>query len=254
MNRLTRKQIRGRYVDFSEHADSFVAVPVMHRGKIRGLIAIESAASGRFSDADVETLKDLAEPTGILLWKLDSYVHNHRHTDEAIGAFRANLHRMPTRLNPFRNAFIARPYEDGPRDFAGRMTEIFESRGVRATDYAHKPGADMVMKEMEAQIAAAHFGIVDLTDLKHDVLLELGMLIGNGKEVLLFRHHEDDRDLPFYLSGRHLYGYALGRKDGIQLSEPSRSGCRAEELIDKFLNDTMLANESFKRARPWKRP
>lgn len=260
VNRVTNERIEDREFDFFEYTSSLMAVPVVYRGKLRGLISVESSVDEQFNAADLETLRDLALPTGILLWKLDAFQQNAKHTEDAIGYFRTAMNRTTSRLNPYRTGFIARPFREELNGVARRLADIFRERRIRAIEYEHTPGGGVVIREMIAQVAASHFGIIDLTadpapsTINTNVAIELGMMMGLNKPFLLFRSVDDDYPLPFDISGYHFYRYKFENGD-LRIWEPAQSSHRpVEEVIKRFVDDTLLSDEAFQHAREWTGP
>ena len=240
--------------DVSELAPStnaVIVVPIVYRQKLRGLIVAEASGQREFSIADVQTLTDLGQPTGILLWKLDSHEHNSEQTKEAISSFKRSVDPTTARLNPYQTGFIARPFEDPFNPVAERLSAVFSAEQIRATEYRHPPGGGIVVEEMMNQIAAAHFGVVDLTGLNDNVLVELGILMGLSKPLVIMRNKADDAELPFNISGYHVYGYALD-KQNLRFWEPGQANPRpASQVVSDFIAEKLANDEAFNNARKW---
>lgn len=249
-NLLGNQPLDEKALDFDSGTNSMIAVPVIYNGRIRGVLTAEASTARQFSSADVYTLNDIAKPVGILLWKLDTFLQNTDQTDAAIKSFRQSVDRATTRLNPYRAGFIARPFAPEFDRFAQEVARIFEKNRVRATQYEHPPGGGVVLGEMIKQVAAAHLGVVDLTGLNPNVIAELGMMLGLGKETILFKALDDETEMPFDLASFHLYRYAFENNE-LMVWEPAQSGKPAEEVISAFVDRLMGEDEAFESAKEW---
>lgn len=251
MNRIGQEPVEGRYLDFYERTDSLMAVPVEYRGQVRGVLCLELSMSGRLSDPDVDTLKGLALPTGILIWKADAFNNNKKHTDDAIGSFRTVLTMPSAPLNPYRTGFVARPFTPEFERVGDLLRKAFGQHKIRATQYSHPPGGDIVIAEMLQQIASSHFGVADVTGLNHNVMIELGMVLALNKPFLVFRSQAEVEPLPFDVAGYQCYRYAI-EGERMNVWEAGQGEARAvQEIVRDFVQNRLALDPAFQDAKEW---
>lgn len=103
-----------------------------------------------------------------------------------------------------------------------------------------------VLKDIDNQLHAAHFGIVDLSDRSANVYIETGVLIGLGKPVIVIRNTAKEAPLPFNIGSQFTVDYTVdssGEKPVfVGLAEGIRNG------VDAILH----SHASLRRARKWK--
>ena len=251
INKINQEPIEGRYLDFYQRTDSLMAVPVEYRGQVRGVLCLELAVSERLNGADLDTLKGLAIPTGILIWKTDAFIHNKRHTGDAIGSFRSALTMPSAPLNPYRTGFVARPFTSQFEPLGEALRKAFAHHKIRATQYAHPPGGGIVVAEMLQQIASSHFGVADVTGLNQNVMIELGMILAFNKPFLVFRSRAETEPLPFDITGYQCYRYAI-EGDRMKVWEAGQGDAPAvQEVVRDFVQDRLTMDPAFQDAKEW---
>lgn len=252
VNLATEERLPAEFHNFRDYLHATLTVPTPFRGKLRGLIRVESTTAGlHFTKGDLEGLRSLEQSTAIVLWKMDAFKENLVHTEQAVKAFCRALDSSKPRMSPYRTGFIARPFEPEFERLSRKLEEIFRRREVRAKVYCPQQGGRLVVSEMIEQISSAHFGIVDLTGMNPNVLTEFGVLHGQNKGFLLFRSHKDTADLPFDLSGYHVHRYSF-ESDQLELHDPTGNGNTIDEVIGTFIDERLAVDPVFKAALPWR--
>ena len=90
--------------------------------------------------------------------------------------------------------------------------------GIFFKNYQRDSSTTPAISELMSQIKSAHFGIADITGCSPNVMLELGMMMMLGKEIIIFKHSDDDTKLPpFDLQAFQLYQY---RKEELGPPKP----------------------------------
>lgn len=102
---------------------------------------------------------------------------------------------------PHRACFLARPYEGAFKLVEDEVRKHFSQSGVgiEVISPAHKPVSLEVFQGIQKTILQSHFGVADITGANPNVLIELGIMIGAGKPVIILREKDDPTDVPFDL-------------------------------------------------------
>ena len=103
------------------------------------------------------------------------------------------------------------------------------------------------MDEMVEQIKQAHFGIADITGLNNNVLIEVGIMTGNGMPLIVIRDKDDNQMLPFDIAARQCYGYEL-RGDDSLIHDATKTH-RLEDFVVSFIDE--MPKGDFWKAREW---
>jgi molecular chaperone HtpG len=114
----------------------------------------------------------------------------------------SHLTGQTVELHPHRSCFFARPYHGDFQEVEEEVTILFRSPrvGINVISPANKPVGLEVFRAIRASIIQCHFGIADITEANPNVLVELGLMIGAGKPVIILRNNEDTTPVPFDLN------------------------------------------------------
>lgn len=251
-NLLDGEIIPDHYFNVDHRTRSFAAVPIRYREQLRGILSMEAPITGRIKRAHIDAMTALEGPIGILLWKSSIAKENYTHTQEAIQSFRQQNSKLINPLNPYRTGFIARPFNPEFELLEKTAKEIFQRKQIQLRPYQHLPGRGPVVQEMLVQIHAAHFGIVDITALNENVLIEYGAMASVSKPIIIFRKKDDSVQLPFDLAGFHYYTYAIS--DGaIVAYNPADTAARItlENIVSSFIAGELMKDKGFIEAKEW---
>jgi hypothetical protein len=249
INVLTGETIEGRHFSIYERTREYAAIPIKYRS-VFAILAIEMLAPRMLHSYHIDLMETFKEPTGILIWKASVTDLNSQQTSEAIDDFRYASSTSLPNLSPYRRGFVARPFEVSFNSVGEAIEKAFKEHGVQATSYQITPGSSYVVAEMLRQINSSHFGIVDITHLNKNVLIELGAIFASTKPLLILRNKQDEASsLPFNIAGAECYTYEMA--DGnIDVSYPGWRGT-LQDLVQKFISDRLLTSTVFQKAKRW---
>jgi hypothetical protein len=251
-NRCDGSLIEGRFVNLYDRTRGFAAVPVMFRSELRGILTVETDQPRLIGDHHLHLMRALAEPTGIILWKADSFRERQSQINEAITTFKDATGKSSQPLDPYRTGFIARPFRPDFDHIEVEIRAAFENERVQARAYVHRPGAGLVVEEMMRRISSAHFGLADITNMNSNVLIELGAMIASGKPFLIIQDmRERDAAAPFDIAGFQVYRYEISNGE-IMISDPGSRQCLSE-FVQKFIAEQARTNSDFRAAKEWVR-
>jgi predicted nucleotide-binding protein len=244
-----QKPLEERHLTIYYRTRSFAAVPIEYRGHCLGVLAVEAAAPGQIKGWHIEAMKEIAKPTGVLIWKAQASDETNRKLDQLIDEFRLSAATMTAvaTLNPYKTGFIARPFSEMHQLIAQKITEAFRKRRIRASAYQHTPGAGLVVDSLLQQINACHFGIADVTNLNHNVFFELGGLLASKKPVIIIRDQDDKSDLPFNIAGYQCYRYQISNED-VRIVDAVAEVQLIDNFIDRFVEDKLSSNREYQEA------
>ena len=97
-----------------------------------------------------------------------------------------------------RSCFFAYPYDErfhAVKDEVQRM--LGKKHGIRVVVASMELVDADAVRNIEKQIAAAHFGIADITGNNPNVMWELGVMFGLRKPVILLKDKTDTERTPF---------------------------------------------------------
>jgi predicted nucleotide-binding protein len=238
-----------RHLTIYYRTRSFAAVPIEYRGLCLGVLTVEGAIPGQIKRWHIEALKEIAKPTGALIWKAYLYDETNRKLDQLIDEFRLNAATATAAatLHPYKTGFIARPFGEMHHLIGQKITEAFQRKRIRAMAYQHIPGAGLVVENLLQQINACHFGIADVTKLNHNVFFELGGLLASKKPVIIIRDQNDKSDLPFNIAGYQCYKYQI-TDDDVRIVDAADNQQSIDNFIDQFLEDRLRSSREYQEA------
>ena len=118
------------------------------------------------------------------------------------------------KLSEYRSCFFAYPFQDQFHALRDRIRRLLaEEHGIRLTATSIEMKDPSVVNDIKGQIAAAHFGIADITGNNPNVMWELGVMIGYHKPVIILKDKTDKEETPFDLYGNYRVPYQVV-KDG----------------------------------------
>jgi hypothetical protein len=105
------------------------------------------------------------------------------------------------------------------------------------------------MSELLSQVRSSHFGIVDISELNPNVLVEFGVMLSSNKPVLIFREEKSVAKLPFDLSGYQCHEYIA--KDGTFLVRDRATLIPIHQFIRDFKATRLMKIKSFRDTKDW---
>lgn len=120
--------------------------------------------------------------------------------------------RMPQiKLSEHRTCFFAYPFQQRFHALRDEIRELLagEEYGIELMATSIEMNDPVIAKDIKDQIAVAHFGIADITGSNPNVLWELGLMIGDGKPVIILKDRKDEVKTPFDVHGRYRVPYEI---------------------------------------------
>jgi GAF domain-containing protein len=252
-NEATEDDIEPRYLNFFESTDSIMAIPLTFRDTVWGIYSVELPTSGKLTQEIKKLMEWIARPLATIVWKADAQEFKQKQRAEAVRLFCTSWkeYEVEAMLTKYRTGFIARPFDPKFNVVEDCITETLENKDICAEHYKFGPGKEtFVIKEIMDKVRSSHFGIVDITNCNHNVMLELGMMMVLGKRFILLRRHDDATRVPFDISSYHYFEYEEKPGPEIRLKDP---GTNQYEPIKQVLEDFVKRLEddpAFLAAKP----
>lgn len=255
-NRMTNDAIDARYLRFSEDSATILAVPLIFRGEVWGVLSLEAKKAGVFTQEIQDFLESLSRPMADLLGKADVRKLNEKHTHEAIRLFGESIEKYPPQeiISPVRSGFIARPFNADFKVVEDVLRTVLEKNHIQARGYQHPPGGGIVVEGIMTQIRNSHFGIADITRCNPNVMLELGMMMivhQDPKKIVLLRAEQDNTECPFDLQPYNQYVYKLEENMMSFFNPKDNTSEPADNAIQAFVENVLSNDPCFAVARPW---
>ena len=129
--------------------------------------------------------------------------------------------KMPSvDLTEYRSCFFAYPFQDKFHALRDEIARILkEQYGIRLTATSIEQMGANVAQDIKDQIAAAHFGIADITDNNPNVLWELGLMIGCNKPIIILKDQSDQTPTPFDVYGEYRLAYSIVKDPSTGITE-----------------------------------
>ncbi len=197
-NEATGEDIDPLYLNIFQDTDSIMAVPLIFRDVTWGIYSIELPISGKFTEEVLDVLERIAKSIALIIWKADTFELNQGQTANAIRLFTDSIleYGFQENLTPYRSGFIARPFTPEFNNLEACVTNFLEKRQIQARRYVYRQGTGIVIEDIMRQIRSSHFGIIDVTSLNPNVMVELGMFMVLRKKFLILRRQGDTTELP----------------------------------------------------------
>ena len=148
-------------------------------------------------------------------------------------------------LSDVKSCFFAYPYEERFHAVKDEVQRVLRrTDGVRAAVASRDLVDADAVRNIEKQIAAAHFGIADITGNNPNVMWELGVMFGLRKPVILLKDKTDVERTPFDLYARIRVNYQVVADDAIGKREFAllKSGLESKmELVVSQCPDLLRA-------------
>jgi molecular chaperone HtpG len=157
--------------------------------------------------------------------------------------------KMPT-VKPaeHRCCFMAYPFQSQFHALRDEIKGILEKEyGIELMATSLEQKSLNVVEDIKNQIAEAHFGIVDITGNNPNVLWELGLMIGYGKQVIILKEKTDTATTPFDLYGNYRIGYQVVKDDATGNVEYAL----LEQGMKKHLKRIFDQYPELERAAKW---
>lgn len=260
--------IEDKYLKIDPKTRHLISVPLLLKDVVWGAYTFEWGEFGKVDAETLDSIRQLGPLIARIVWKVDVYNRNKKHTGQSIALLEKSIFSpsfITVVLNPYRAGFIARPFEPAFNDIEKFVKSFINKHRIKAQHYVSTHGRPIVIEDLQREIRSSHFGIVDITGLNENVMIELGMLMVLERKVLLLRRFDDQSDksdemkLPFDLQGRQIYRYQIAPPSaGKGASTPEINVINAadgqavklSEVLYNFIAE-LQSDRSFEEALPW---
>ncbi len=246
-NKFDGEEIGSEYTDFVDDPDTVIAVPLRTSGaEVIGILAVQFEAEAKVSEKFVNILADISSEVARIMRKANETSSYIRNTTDSVEGFLddiQNLDLSPELLEPrSKVGFIARPFSKEFNEIGEELQSVLSELGCEALTYDPDRPGGIVVREIVDQIRKSRFGIADITGSNPNVLMEVGVMITSGKDVLLIKKYGDDTQTPFNVSGHHAHEYRMSSAGQIEIKRPDENRFRPfsdamRAALDQFARD-----------------
>ena len=164
-----------------------------------------------------------------------------------LGELQRRMDLVP--LNEHRSCFFAYPFQDkfhALRDEIRRLLTL--EHGIQLTATSIEMRDPSVIDDIKGQIAAAHFGIADITGSNPNVMWELGLMIGCRKPVIILKDQTDEERTPFDVYGSYRVEYQIVKSEATGIVEYAL----LQKGLERNLKLVFDRCPELEQAKPWK--
>ncbi len=228
------------------NTDSIICMPlsIEHSPPV-GVVCVELKESGIINNKIALFLKRLANCYALLVWQVTASKHTKKHTAQAIEHFKALASEIRIRelVSYSGKGVFLRPFDDDFNLVDKVLCETFASINLELQHFMPSPGSG-VMEEFRTEIKLSPFGVVDITGLNPNVLIEYGMMKVLGKDLMLLRNAKDKEELPYDINADQVDHYEV-RGNDVHIIEPGTGGLiplkqRVSGFVQKLQNKGLL--------------
>lgn len=216
---------KDEYYTGHKDTEEEIVIPMMVKENVVGLINIESFKKGKL---DTNTVKELSGIASHLARIIDAAEYDKDRREE-ISKYVNELDFGSVKQAILgHQCFLARPFS---KEFVGvedKLVDVAKNLGLNVQIVKPNPKNMSIFHDIIDQISGSIFSIVDVTYLKANVLIELGIIIGGNKPMLIIQDASDNTKLPFDIQSIPIYRY--------HRIEESSGRCKIE-LEESFLNE-----------------
>ena len=188
----------------NKSTDEEIVIPMINKGNVVGLINVECDHPDVLSEEIIRELKEIAEPLANIIEKSEA---DRERREQMRKCVREVDFRDIELLRRVCTCFLARPFRDEFVRVEESLQEELKKFGTNIEIAESEPPDFNVFKDIAQQIQSCHFGIADITGMNPNILIEVGLMIGAGKPVMLIQDTDDQTEIPFDLKGRHIFRY-----------------------------------------------
>lgn len=260
VNLATDDLIDPIYLKFSKKTHSLAATPMEdYNESFCGIFSMELAASDKLTKETLEKMESVSKYFSRLIKKAKVQELKKKDDQKAAKLFCQSIQHIniDRELDEFRSGFMARQFDKPFAYFGKCIEEYLEKNGIRLMTYQSDSSTTPAISELMNQIRSAHFGIADITEHNPNVMLELGMMMMLGKEIIIFTNSKDDTGLPpFDLQAFQLYRYRkekLGpqKLPKFDIWDASKSEYVSLDIFFGRFIERLKKELSFSKAKPY---
>lgn len=203
------------------NTDSMLCMPLSIEHNMVGLFCIELPESGIINDKIYSFLKRLARCYACLAWQVSSFKLSKKLTIKAIEHFKTSVTgvRISEYVSYSERGVFLRPFGKQFNLIDRALCEAFDANNIELKNFVASPSAG-IMNELKTVLKLSPFGVVDISGLNPNVLIEYGMMKVLEKNIMLLRNVEDKGVLPFDINADQVDHYEL-RGNEAHIIDPS---------------------------------
>lgn len=227
-NKLTNKEIGEDYTDFIEDPSAIVAIPLRSTNEsIIGVLAVQFEKDREISNLFVEILITISSEIARIMRKASETYNYIRNSTDAVEGFLDDI--LDIELSPDLLSkkpavgFIARPFSHEFNEIGERVEAYFKEKNIMVSTFDPDRAGGIAAEQIVAQIKASRFGIADITGLNPNVLMEIGVMIAEGKHVVILKKFDDSPKIPFNVSGYYAHLYRVTPSGEIEAKKPDEN-------------------------------
>lgn len=257
-NFATGSMIPTDYLVFYQDTDSIIAFPLLYQGTVWGIFSCEFEGTFEYSDTLYACFDNIVKSLANILWKSEVHQKTSQDTKDAINKFEESVRNLApgTKRHDQRVGFYARPFAERPEEgvtqfeaIEKRINESLLRHGAHAGHY-QQSASKGVVEDILDKIKSTYFGIVDLTGVNPNVMMEFGIMKALERKNLIIKSKKDPTPLPFNVS--HLPCHQYDSKDGkLFFIAPSGENMDIDNVIDSLIEEVEAENADFRNANNW---
>jgi len=229
-----------KYEDVSQifsNTESIICLPLVFERESIGVFCVELSRSGSFNPQIYEFLRRLSVSYACLAWKLLAFIVSRKHINMTLEHLRSTISDDAIRdhISVSGDGIMLRPFGDECNDICRCVTGGFEKYGYQLEHFVAMSGRSII-DDLKTALRLSPFGVVDITGLNPNVLLELGMMIILGKEVMILKSGDDEADLPFDIRVEQVDHYELRGNDAHIIDSATGNLVPINDRISAFIH------------------
>ena len=199
------------YTKIASNTRSIIVAPSDYEGVIWGIYSIELDRSGIFNKAMFDIFLEFSKYFQRIIKKSNIQELKKGDAEKAVDLFCDKLQNFNFKdiLKTSPTGFFSRQFAPANKEVEQCIVSLFADYKIEVKSFSSETSRQVVTEQILMEIEDSDFGIVDITGLRPNVLIELGYLINSGKELYILQHHEDNRECPFNLSNHQCFEYKI---------------------------------------------
>lgn len=250
-----------KYLTIDPATNTIISLPLVYGEStdvVWGAFTVEWGADDTPDEDTLKGLISLARPIGRIVWKADLHMIDRLDTRNAIDLLDKAVATAGTEtvLNKYRSGFYVRPFDAKYVKIENFIGNYLHAKKIQVQRFVNPGGGRPVINDIIKMIRMSHFGIVDITGLNPNVLVEVGMLLGLKRQVMLIKEAGDAAPTPFNLSAYEIHKYQVLQEGAeaeptVEFYDPGANNyVPAEQALGRFLEE-LRNHEGFRKASPW---
>lgn len=210
-NEITGDSIPIEYTNISPKTRSILVTSYFRQKNLWGILSIELGEPNRFNNAMVGLFSEITKHIQIIIKKTHTRSLKQKDTDKAINLFCDKIKRfnLKRRIKSVPTGFFSRPFSSEYNIVEDCLAKIFKENNIVFNSFMSDTSKGIITDRIINRINYDNFGIVDISGLKANVMIELGYLINSNIELLIIKNYSDEFEIPFNIKGHQCYLYKI---------------------------------------------